>query len=555
MQKQLEQLTCEVKRLTAVVSEFIVRQTSTNVPSTTHGETPIQECQGCEDFACVDAKSFMSMGEKELLCFFKRHNIIKKAECPIHGADQLSVVDLTATCVAATDGKKRCRKVFSVAGPLLSTKSKVSLHQIAMFLVCVSRGDSLGTIASQMELNKNSITTLFASLGEAAMRRNLEPRTFKTAQVDETCIGKRKENKGRRPRQTQQWFMTITGETFEDQTTQTRWMLVPDRTKPTIQKFLSIWTNGRSTVTTDSFKSYIDASLIVRRHNVVCHKKEFVTSNGHSTNKAEGAHGVVKTGVKRQCGRFGTTTEALQRNIAVQVAKFGGTCKLRNLLCCLKYWGGDVQYDTGKVAVVTEPILDKPVQVKLTNKGRPDKRCRSDDEDTVESPPRKKRPGHEALEVLREGTLIDAAAVVATMRAILPKEWVVVCPETDSTSEGMSQSVPQKWNDIVMPVFYSNHFVLLHAQRTRRVAFVYDSLRGYAHEERDRSLQRSCELIYRLTKFAITTQLKACEQQLGGSNDCGLFAVRFAARAAGCVEDINTISRRTLYEHYRASLL
>jgi Ulp1 family protease len=84
---------------------------------------------------------------------------------------------------------------------------------------------------------------------------------------------------------------------------------------------------------------------------------------------------------------------------------------------------------------------------------------------------------------------------------------------------------------ILWPIFYSNHFILA-VIKGDRTFDVFDSLRTYAHRPR----WDAVELVARkLRKVGITVKptFRECEQQKGGSNDCGLHAINNALVAIG----------------------
>ena len=101
----------------------------------------------------------------------------------------------------------------------------MSARIIVQFVAAVARGDAIGSVAQQLGINKNSATCLWRKLGDACFVTEDVGLTFVEAEVDETAIGKRKKNKGRRQREATQWFVTITGTTMQHHGIITKWEL------------------------------------------------------------------------------------------------------------------------------------------------------------------------------------------------------------------------------------------------------------------------------------------------------------------------------------------
>ena len=98
-----------------------------------------------------------------------------------------------------------------------------------------------------------------------------------------------------------------------------------------------------------------------------------------------------------------------------------------------------------------------------------------------------------------------------------------------------------KWCVICMN--YAGHWILGSLQYWQPRMAVYDSLRGYAHDMRAIELLLIEDMEEAAWKKRVPHQLKACDQQDPGSNDCGVFTINNALRLGGVEMQV---SRRTL---------
>ena len=119
-------------------------------------------------------------------------------------------------------------------------------------------------------------------------------------EADETAVGKRKYNRGKRQRQTgTQWVQTAlevhANADGSRSAKRLRASFVKDRTAGTLQSNLRSWVSDDAMIQTDGWKGY--SSIEAERHDVVNHSEKFVDyceGRKISINALEGTHGVWK---------------------------------------------------------------------------------------------------------------------------------------------------------------------------------------------------------------------------------------------------------------------
>ena len=78
--------------------------------------------------------------------------------------------------------------------------------------------------------------------------------------------------------------------------------------------------------------------------------------------------------------------------------------------------------------------------------------------------------------------------------------------------------------------------------------FVYDSLRTYAHALRQKALLSVQQCVHKKWKIWLKPQLKHCDQQAPGSNDCGMYVINWGLQAMGVDR---TLTRKALAYRWR----
>lgn len=120
--------------------------------------------------------------------------------------------------------------------------------------------------------------------------------------VDETVIGKRKYNKGRRQRKNgQMWFQGM-AEVCQDKRTVKKVVLryLENRRAENMSRPLSRYIAPRTVIVTDEHASYKCLKKTDCTHETVNHSKgEWVNSRGFTTNPIEGVFGVLKRASRR----------------------------------------------------------------------------------------------------------------------------------------------------------------------------------------------------------------------------------------------------------------
>ena len=121
-------------------------------------------------------------------------------------------------------------------------------------------------------------------------------------EVDETAIGRRKYERGKRQRHGGvQWVQTMMPVTVDEngrrQPKELRAVMVDDRTKTTLQQNIKKNIQQGSEIQSDGWKGYRSLEETGSDHNVVKHNVSFVRKQAGrkiTTNTLEGAHGVLK---------------------------------------------------------------------------------------------------------------------------------------------------------------------------------------------------------------------------------------------------------------------
>jgi hypothetical protein len=292
-----------------------------------------------------------------------------------------------------------CRRRVHEAEPLLTCQSNLTTATLLKFWAHVANGESTSKIARLECINRNTVTKLFDLLCCACLRHQAVPTfdksvqtTFNRLSVDETYVGRRKYNKGKRARRRGHWFVTVT-EDKNPGVGQTFWYLVKRRDRPTLETIIKKHLIGaRTVVATDSHKGYARLDQICR-HEAVNHRKEFVSEEGFHTNVSEAVHGIIKSALLEQHSKYGDTSRNLRKNISLQCVKFGDgkkdrllqwSSRLRNILLAVRGSYKTVPEELETISMSSAPEGDPETDVavrsldntsvRLTSKGLPDKR-------------------------------------------------------------------------------------------------------------------------------------------------------------------------------------
>eukprot|EP00797_Seminavis_robusta_P003708 Sro1235_g255020.1 Inherit from opiNOG: protein Hydra magnipapillata (276) ;mRNA; r:19305-20132 len=115
-------------------------------------------------------------------------------------------------------------------------------------------------------------------------------------EIDESKFAKRKYHKGRRVKGS--WVLGMV-----ERTQQRRMVLlvVPDRTKKTLEHAIMTFVHPGSTIHTDMWKGYISLDRLGYDHKTLCHKYEFVSAEGTHTQTIEGNWTPLKRAIPVQC--------------------------------------------------------------------------------------------------------------------------------------------------------------------------------------------------------------------------------------------------------------
>jgi hypothetical protein len=303
--------------------DFLVEETTPPASPLGHGarRETVVECIGCANMGC--ARQWRTFGDlpPDPVTWMRRHDFFKLPTCADHGESGMRVSGEQAVCQVRT-GEAVCRHTAHIYSPYLNSNSKITMEQLFLFWVHVANNESGHSISKIMALNKNTVSVLFDRVGAACHLHNvLHKPVFSHCAVDETYVGKRKYERGKRPRKRGFWFVTVTEIERDGKVGRTSWELVKRRDKATltgiVEKHLA---SAKTVVWSDSHKGYKDLGKICR-HFAVNHSKEFRTVEGCHTNHAEGVHSVVKRYMLQQHNRFGVNSRLLRKHVALQTSK------------------------------------------------------------------------------------------------------------------------------------------------------------------------------------------------------------------------------------------
>ena len=236
--------------------------------------------------------------------------------------------------------------------PYISLRSHLTPTILLLLWADIANQLCTGQICHSRGVGRKTVQEVLHSAANAALsQEQSEQYEFSRIQVDETFIGKRKYQRGRRQRKRGWWFATVT-EIRGQEMGRTHWKLVKRRDTETLHNFiLPHLTSARAVVVSDCWGAYSTLGDFCR-HHAVNHSVEFVNSQGYHTNTAEGSHRIIKDWVRKQHYNFGASSLELMRNVALQCVKLGEVhngretawqTRLSNLLgCFLEYYGSDV---------------------------------------------------------------------------------------------------------------------------------------------------------------------------------------------------------------------
>lgn len=524
-------------------------------------EAPLDQCLGCPTMECV--KSWRSFGDlpRDIESWMKNHDFFKPPSCSQHHQAHMVVVGKLAECrfVQRVVGERGvvCRERVHIYAPFLNTTSKIRIDTLFAFWSHVANNEGASSIEKNISVNKNTISSLFDRLGAAChLADTLSPPRFGHCAVDETYIGKRKFHRGKRTRKRGFWFVTLTEILRSGCTGATVWHLVKRRDKPTLERIVREHLVGSKTIVwTDEHRGYRGLGEMCR-HFAVNHSKTFKTVEGVHTNHAEGVHGVVKRYLLQQHNRYGISSRHLRKHVALQCRKLLNAevpshlkwaHRMWNILTvCRSYYrcSGDemltVSSDTVSEAEEPElPHTKSGLQLRYTKTGLPRKTAKKE-----VAPSAKKHVGastkdknvacsfmEDVTASLAPGGALLAEVIVDALQSMLQTGYVVVDPRVAMSDINLVELPMDK--TILWPVFYSGHWILAVLEKDSRTFPVYDSYRAFAHRPRTTALTKIQQAVKKRWGTWLKPQLKACDQQAVGSNDCGIHTINNALVVMG----------------------
>ncbi|CUI14487.1 unnamed protein product, partial [Bodo saltans] len=284
-------------------------------------EPLLEQCLGCPTMECVKQwRSFRDLPQ-DIPAWMLHHDFFKEPSCVEHLQANMVRRGVHGECRVRT-GDTTCRQRVHIHAPFLSTMSKITVDKLFMFWSHVANNEGASSIEKNLSVNKNTVSVLFDRLGAACvLADSMEPARFSHCAVDETYVGKRKYQRGKRMRKRGFWFVTLTEILKSGCTGATAWHLVKRRDRATLERLVIQHLVGSKTIVwTDEHKGYKGLAEVCR-HFAVNHSKEWRSVAGVHTNHAEGVHGVIKRYLLQQHNRFGISSRNLRKHVALQCCK------------------------------------------------------------------------------------------------------------------------------------------------------------------------------------------------------------------------------------------
>ena len=200
-------------------------------------------CPGCDTYDCILAVHQDPLGV-DAEAWFITHGFFSPC-CPFHGMDK---VNSKGECRARVDAPGGyCRKVCN-------KKPDMKTLWIVMYMMAV--GTKLTSLYAQTKKPRGVIGPMVSRIAKGALMKSQQDRPkFTRFAVDETCIGRRKNNRGKRARSRNYWFWTATCINEDGSAGPTVFEGTPRRTLLLAQQFVrSVLFGTRCTVYTDSAK-------------------------------------------------------------------------------------------------------------------------------------------------------------------------------------------------------------------------------------------------------------------------------------------------------------
>lgn len=271
--------------------------------------------------------------DEELAKFALTHELGTTEKCPVHGTQgsQHPTLPLMSRCMKRNKDKAGdCRKVLSRLAPYISLRCNANAK--FRFWILLAQKATNEIMMDQLGVHPDTLWQWRKEVLQASrafIKARNDALTFTRCAVDETKIGKRKNNAGRRPRQKPFWCVTITGVARNGTSQETIWVRVAKRDSATLIPLVKKHTvdSTRTIVYTDGWKGYL-ALKDIRDHRVVNHsvqgRNKFVTEDGVHTNNAESVHSVVKRALRRM-GRMPQSYAGAEATLSLLVLWFKKT--------------------------------------------------------------------------------------------------------------------------------------------------------------------------------------------------------------------------------------
>ena len=318
-----------LQTLAALIANAQRAGAPTAAPDAANAPPKQTQCNGkCVKFSCIrQCRSVDEFAAWDLNRWMLDHGLVDPPKCPKHpdytGPNLKGASKGRELCgfTDVVDGKRiRCR--LAVGGSPWQTgtgaRSRLAMGGPAvafMILVglAVHRGPEDVLASCQVSTAKpvQELRRIILRCAKAVTEQG-PPLHANIVQVNETMVGKRKYNKGKRPRKDAFWMVTVTSIDPAGKTIASRWHPVVKRSAAALKEIITRHLVGpRSHVITDGFAAYVGTGLFAK-HDVVDHDQCFAEPNEAGkivhTNNAEGGHGVVKQRMRSWRKRHGSNT-------------------------------------------------------------------------------------------------------------------------------------------------------------------------------------------------------------------------------------------------------
>ena len=515
------------------------------------GGAPTPDPCRCTDFACLaGGQTFRDM---DCFAWCKNHGILKPT-CPTHGDAHLKEEPTRWVCQHPMGGGTYCRKVATLMSPPVNpTHLFTALHVLANGM---SIGKTCTSTIAVHAVHRNTLGPICHSIGKCCLvDSQVNIPKWGRLEVDETCIGRRKYQRGKRARRAQYWFWSATCYSSSQTTEATFWRACTRRTKTEAEAFVgAVCLGSRSRVATDCAKCYSGLAALGYRHVRVNHSVGFKAPDGTTTNRAENSHAVVKKYVRAVWGGFGKTGEQVEVRAATGAALYCGGTPHERLVRLLKlvkrHWGVSPRITLDEKAIVEiECPSPEPEEGGSGSESEEEKEEGEEDEDEEEE-----EPGQMFGRISARGALTSLGqckVVYCQALRVVLKHHSVVFVDQGQKDWGAGECGPlprllRQADKVALLMWHSGHWLAGIAEKKANRIVVYDSRKHHEKEHRAVCVEDWSRWVKELWKEhrprPKVVMKSGVEQEAEGSHNGGVHSIRHILKEMG-VTDAPTYGR------------